>query len=147
MVLLTSGITGCTKKEVIHSTEKETVHIPPPEPINRIEGIWTGSYTVEQSPDLGEQYYSMVLKPDGTLINETQGEGQLHIANGTWEMDGDKLICNTICIYGKYSNIGVRQLHTASFDRKSGKITNGEWKDLSSQGWGGSFTITKKTDK
>lgn len=142
-MLLTAGLTaaGC-KKETVYIQEKLVIL----HPAHTVEGIWTGHFTVDILPQLGNQYYSLILKPDGTVINETKWTGQTHINTGTWTMKGDTHVCNTICIYGYDANIGVREVHTALFNKRSGTLTKGEWRNPAPGTGRGDFDLTKKTD-
>ncbi|MBZ4188685.1 hypothetical protein [Niabella beijingensis] len=139
------AITGC-KKEVTYIKDKEIIFVQPPAPVYKVDGIWVGNYTVDIYPELGKQYYSLILKPDGTAINETKWTEQTHISTGTWTMKGDTLICNTTCIYGYYVNIGVREIHTAIFDKKNGTMSKGKWKNPAPETGKGDIFIMRKED-
>jgi hypothetical protein len=108
-----------------------------------IEGLWIGTYTVDGKPDWGEQYFSFVIKPDGTVINDTEGESQQHLSIGTWALAGDKFTCTTTCVYGLQSNMGITENHTAIFDKTKGTISNGVWKNVPPLNGSGTFNITK----
>ena len=82
-------LTGCTKEDPKPSTE--TTY-----PIN---GLWIGTYTVDGQPSLGEQYFSFIIKPDGTMINDTKFSNQQHLAPGTWTLSGNTLSCTFISVY------------------------------------------------
>ncbi|WP_300604124.1 hypothetical protein [Niabella sp.] len=133
--------TGC-QKETVYIKDRLVV-LPP---AHTIDGIWMGTYSVNSMPEMGKQCYSLILKPDGTVINETKWKGQTHMNTGTWEMKGDTLVCNTICIYGYKDNIGVREVHTAIFSKKNGTLTKAEWRNLAPGTGRGDVIVAKKVD-
>lgn len=108
-----------------------------------VQGLWTGTYTVDGQPTLAPQYFSFVIKPDGTLLVDTKGNNVQHLAIGTWTLNGNVLACSFTCVYGLPTNVGVSQTSTALFDINTGKITNGIWKIVSSGTGSGTFTISK----
>jgi len=109
-----------------------------------IEGLWIGYYTVDGQPSQGQQYYSLVIKPDGTVINDTKGLNQQHLAIGAWTLAGNSFACTTTVVYGLPNNIDVTQTHTATFDKVNGTITNGIWTNISTpSNLTGTFTLTK----
>jgi len=106
-----------------------------------IQGLWTGTYTVSGQPELGQQYFSLIIKPDGTMIADTKGENTQHLAPGTWSLSGNQLTCNYTCVYGLPANVGITEIAIATWD-KTGKLT-GTWKnDPDTQG-AGEITLTK----
>ena len=115
---------------------------PDPTP-GTIEGLWIGTYTVDGQPNLGQQYYSLVIKPDGTVINDTKWENQQHLSVGTWTLNGDSFEATATCVYGLPVNIDVTETHTAKFDKTNGTITNGTWENPPPLTGSGTFTLTK----
>lgn len=110
---------------------------------NSIEGLWIGSYAVDGFPNAGLRYFSFIIKPDGTVINDTKAENQQHLSTGTWALNGDSFTCTATCVYGLPINIGVVETHTATFDKANGTITNGVWKNVPPLTGSGTFTLTK----
>ena len=109
-----------------------------------IEGLWIGTYAVDGFPSAGQQYYSLIIKPDGTVINDTKGLNQQHLSVGSWTLTGNSFTCTTTCVYGAPVNIEAVQTHTATFDKTNGTITNGIWTDVvSASNLSGTFTLTK----
>ncbi len=108
-----------------------------------IQGLWIGSYTVDGQPALGQQYYSFIIKPDGTMIGDSKSSNptQQHITLGTWNLSGSTLSCAITCIYGLSVNIGLNQTCTATWDN-TGKLT-GTWKNVSGPTASGTFTMTR----
>lgn len=108
-----------------------------------IHGLWIGTYTVDGQPGVGQQYFSFVIKPDGTLINDTKSAGQQHLNIGNWTLSGNSFSVTTLCVYGHSSNIGVQETHTATFDSNNGTFTNGIWKNKPPLTGSGTFSISK----
>ena len=123
------------------SCTKDSSSQPEPDPKHPIEGLWIGTYAVDGYPNLGQQYFSFIIKPDGTMINDTKGSNIQHIAIGTWSLSGNIFSCSFTCIYGISSNIGVKETCTATFD-DTGKLT-GTWKNVAPLTGSGSITLAR----
>ena len=121
--------TGCHKKA--EQVPKEAFH-----------GLWIGAYKVDGEPRFGEQYFSFIIKPDGTMINDTKWEGQQHISVGSWTLNGNLLSCTATCISGLPSNLGIKEKHEAKIDKSTG-ILSGTWKNAPPLNGSGTFTLTK----
>jgi len=106
-----------------------------------IQGLWIGTYTVSGHAELGQQYFSLVIKPDGTMIADTKGQNTQHLAPGTWSLTGTQLTCTYTCVYGLPVNIGVTEIANATWD-KTGKLT-GTWIDDPNTQGTGAITLTK----
>ena len=91
---------------------------------------------------LGEQYFSFIIKPDGTMINDTKGGNQQHLAPGTWNLNGNILSCTFTCVYGSPSNIGITETSTAMWDNKD-KLATGIWKNVGMPAGSGKFSLKK----
>jgi hypothetical protein len=107
-----------------------------------IQGLWIGTYTVDGQPGLGEQYFSFIIKPDGTMINDTKFSNQQHLAPGTWTLSGSTLSCTFTSVYGIPQNIGITETSTATWDNK-GKLTTGIWKNVAPLTGSGTFTLSR----
>lgn len=123
-------ITSCTKSVAQTTT-----------PTYPIQGLWIGTYTVDGQTSLGEQYFSLIIKPDGTIIADTKGGDKQHLAPGSWTLTGNTLSCIFTCVYGYPSNIGVTEMATATWD-KTGKL-GGFWKNASQNSGSGVITLTR----
>ncbi len=125
-------ITSCKKDD----TPKPGTHI--------IQGLWIGLYSVDGHPETTPEYFSFVIKPDGTIINDTKALNQQHLNIGTWTLAGDSSFsCTTTCVYGLPNNIGVVENHTAKFSKSAGTLSNGVWKNVPPLNGSGTFTLTK----
>ncbi len=109
-----------------------------------IEGLWVGTYTVDGMPNLGQQYYSLVIKPDGTVINDTKGANQQNLHIGNWTLTGNSFSTTVTSVWGSPYTVGTIQTHTATFDKANGTVTNGVWMDVDAPpNYSGTFTMTK----
>lgn len=113
----------------------------PPVTPPTIEGLWIGTYTTDGHTEFGKQYFSFVIKPDGTLINDTKGDNKQHLNIGTWQMNGGTLSCTFTCVYGVASNIGIAETSTASLDEKGD--LQGTWKNIPPLTGSGTFSLKK----
>ena len=125
-------LTGCKKEDPKPTTETTYP----------IQGLWIGTYAVDGQPSLGEQYFSFIIKPDGTMINDTKFSNQQHLAPGTWTLSGNTLSCTFTSVYGIPQNIGITETTTATWDSK-GKLTSGIWKNVAPLTGSGTFTLTR----
>ena len=112
-----------------------------PAPESKIEGLWIGTYTVDQTPSAGQQYASYSIKPDGTMISDSKNIGVQNICIGTWTLTGTTLSSSYHVIYGDSQNIDITQTITATWD-KSGKLT-GTWENNDTGHYTGTFTMTR----
>ncbi len=108
-----------------------------------IQGLWLGSYTVDGIYTIAKQTCNLILKPDGTLIYESDGAGTNHLTTGKWTLQDDILTCKCTCVYGLESNIGAEQIYTFRINQKTGELTEGVWKDISPRSGSGTFILTK----
>lgn len=118
----------------------EVINVPTNFPI---EGLWIGSYTFDKYPSLGSQYISFAIKPDGTLVYDSNGSGGQYLSIGTWTLSGTKLSISTENVYSPDPTLlGVKQSISATWD-KTGKLTDGTWQTLLSNGSTGKFTMSR----
>jgi hypothetical protein len=111
-----------------------------------IQGLWIGTYTGNGS-SAAPQYFSLIIKPDGNVINETQvaSDTTQYLNVGTWQLSGNTLTATYTNVYGKgpTSFIGDSQTATATFNASTGTLTNGTWTDVAPLIGSGAFTLTK----
>jgi len=108
---------------------------------SKIEGLWIGTYTVDQTPSAGQQYASYSIKPDGTMISDSKNIGVQNICIGTWTLTGTTFSSSYHVIYGDSQNIGITQTITATLDN-TGKLS-GTWVNNDSGNYSGTFTMTR----
>jgi hypothetical protein len=106
-----------------------------------IQGLWIGTYTVNGDPNHVSQYYSFVVKPDGTMIQDGKDGNQQAISIGTWSLTGTSFSCHFTSIYG-VSGVGVIEDATATWDN-SGKLNAGVWSNPPPGTGSGTFTMSR----
>ncbi|MES2429361.1 MAG: hypothetical protein V4556_00410 [Bacteroidota bacterium] len=106
-----------------------------------LQGLWLGTYAVDGNPITG-QYGNLIIKPDGTLIYDSDGGGTQHLTLGKWVLSGDVLTCNCTTVYGLESNIGTEQIFTFRYNKKNGALSEGVWKDVYGSG-SGTFSLKR----
>ncbi|MEO6290743.1 MAG: hypothetical protein ABIO76_12515 [Ginsengibacter sp.] len=110
-----------------------------PPPTYHIEGLWTGTIENETS---GPQFYSLSIKPGGTLTFDGIGAGQQHLGIGTWSLNGNTFTSFVTTVYGISTNVGVKQTLTAEFNNRNGTLI-GTWENTSPANDSGTFSLTK----
>ncbi|MGB3132512.1 MAG: hypothetical protein WBB26_12600 [Saprospiraceae bacterium] len=135
-ILLVSTF-SCSDDE---TCQGEVANVPTNFPI---EGLWIGSYTIDNSPSPGTQYISFAIKPDGTLVNDSKGTYGQYLSIGTWTLGSQTLNCTIVCVYSpEPALLGAKQTFSATWD-KTGKLTDGTWRTVSSNGGTGKFTMSR----
>jgi hypothetical protein len=93
-----------------------------------VKGLWIGTYTVDQLPAQGALYYSLIVKPDGSLLTEGKGgNGTTYYSVGTWTLVGDSLKCSHTSINAPPPQ--VSQTLKFFFNSSNGTLSSGTWKD------------------
>jgi hypothetical protein len=114
------------------------------DPINNdpveIVGFWEGTYKVDGNPALGEQYFNLLIKSDGTSTNEGKWYDDLVINVGTWTLSGTTITIQQDNVFGGAAN---PQILTATFDSVGGKLTNGDIQNQSGTN-SGTFEAVKR---
>ncbi len=121
----------------IFSCKKDKV-ITPTYPVS---GLWIGTYTSDQQPAAGAQYFSFVIKPDGTIIFDAKASTNQYIALGTWNLTGTAFTSAYTNIWSTLGPTGVSQTAKATFDN-TGKLTGGTWSNAGG-GATGTFTLNR----
>lgn len=99
-----------------------------PTPTYPIEGLWIGTYTVDNLPSQGSLYYSFIIKPNGEVLTEGKGgDGVTYYAAGTWELTDNTFTATYTSI--NFKGLPVQQSATATFSN-TGTLTNGTWEDI-----------------
>jgi hypothetical protein len=128
---------SCTKDNVNPSPTPATVTTNFP-----IEGLWIGIYTQNGQPALGERYFSLAIRPGGTMVSDGKvGTTDSNLSTGTWTLTGDTLRCSFTCVYGLPNNVGVSQAYKAVWDQ-TGKLT-GNWNNFLSPSSSGVITLKR----
>ena len=108
----------------------------------KLEGLWSGTYSVDQNPKQGKLYYSIVFKPGGTLITEGKGsDGTSYYSSGKWDLNGTDLNCEFQTINFPYGTVVQRS--TFQFNSQTCQLTNGKWKDIQNGPNTGEFQLSQ----
>ncbi len=93
-------------------------------PSNAIVGLWIGSQNPNDGSTTVPLYYSFEIKSDNTLLVQGQGaDGNTYYSVGTWSLAGTAFTA-TINVTN-FSQSGVKQTITATYNSTSGKLTSG----------------------
>jgi hypothetical protein len=124
---------------VATSCEKEEIEKKYP-----IEGLWIGTYTINEIPQQGALYYSFIIKPGGSLLTEGKGgDGKTYYATGSWTLT-DTLFSFTYTTPDAFNN-PVTATGTATY-HKTGKLTNGIWHNITKPNISGTFPVMDRVN-
>lgn len=99
-------------------------------PTYSIQGLYIGTYTVNQQPTQPPLAYSFIIYPDGTLSTKGKGaNGKDAYSTGTWTLNANSVFTGTITQYLTTTATPITQSVTGTFST-SGEITNGTWTDV-----------------
>lgn len=118
-------ITGCTDKEEPTGQSSSC-----PDPVYPVEGMWVGTYKVDQNSAQPALPYILFVKPGGKLLTESMGgNGVLHYSSGSWTLNGAQFTFN-IQTFPASGNI--EQSGTLVFSN-TGVMSSGTWNDTYNQ--------------
>lgn len=108
--------------------KKDTSTPDPVSPTYPIEGLWIGTFTVDNNPSQpGSYYYSYAIYPDGSvLVKSRPADGNNYYSTGTWTLSATNKFSATITTMN-FSGPQVTQTITADFVN-TGEMT-GVWND------------------
>jgi hypothetical protein len=129
VLIFTLGIISCKK-------DSTTTPVTYP-----IQGLWIGTYQVNGMPGLGSQYYSFIIKPDGTILVESEGASAKYYSRGTWTLSGTTLNTTVTSFSYPAGNRPTTQTGTATFSN-TGTLTGGVWSNTGTS-LTGTFTLTR----
>ncbi|ANH80764.1 hypothetical protein A8C56_07020 [Niabella ginsenosidivorans] len=109
--------------------------------IYQVNGLWIGTYSVNGQPGWGNQYYSLVVKPDGTLIVDSKLGTQQHLSTGTWSLNDTTFNASFTCVYGADENVGITETITATWN-SSGTLV-GTWSNIPPLTGSGNITLER----
>lgn len=126
---------GCTKNNTTNNNPTPT----------SILGLWAG--TAITTGGTTPQYFSLIVKADGTIISDTKTSSNLssqYFSVGTWSLNGDLFTYSISNVYGNTlpSYIGQTQTGSATFSSQTGNLTNGSWTNPSPFS-SGTFNVVK----
>ncbi|MCG2615409.1 hypothetical protein LZZ85_14005 [Terrimonas sp. NA20] len=92
-----------------------------------LHGTWTGTYTVDQLPDLPPLQYTFFIKPGGELLTEGMGgDGRLYRHKGTWKLKGVTFTATYTTINRYWSEV----TQSAKMTYSAGAFINATWTDV-----------------
>ncbi len=116
-----------------------------------VEGLWLGTYSGNQNPELGNRFYSFVIYPDGTILTKGMADGQYYYSSGTWtwQSSASNVFVATITnITTPRNGLPVTQRITATWS-KTGVMTDGTWVDINNPngtGLSGKFSTMQRVN-
>lgn len=71
-----------------------------PTPTYPVAGLYTGTYSVNSKPELGNRYYSFAVFPDGSLLTKSLTEnGDTTYQKGSWTLSSDSTFTGIIATF------------------------------------------------
>jgi hypothetical protein len=108
-------------------------------------GVYSGTYTVDQTPGQAPLPFSLFVESDGTVVTESKGaNGSWYYSSGTWTLSGDSLKTSMSTV--NFPNVTVQQNQKFLFTRSTGQISGGTWKDIVNGTNSGSFQNMTRND-
>ena len=94
-----------------------------------VEGLWTGTYTIDNNPsESGVYFYSYAVYTDGSiLVKGTGADGETYYSSGQWSLSNSNVFSATYTTIN-FGGPQVTQSLTINFSN-TGKMTDGTWKD------------------
>lgn len=108
-----------------------------------VEGLWTGTFTVDNTPSQPGTYFeSYAVYPDGSILVKTlAADGNIYYSTGNWTLSNTNEFSATF-ISMNFNGAQVTQTLTANFSN-TGKMTNGVWTDTVNGSQTGKFSVTR----
>ena len=135
-----SCLTGAITLFQLVSCNKAKAEMPC---IGTLNGLWIVTQTDDQHPEYGSTYFSIIIKPDSSMIADTKGPSQ-HLSIGNWTLSSNNLLnCNTTVVYGLQVNLGHQQILSCQYNKASNTISAGTWITYPGGSSTGKFTAKK----
>ena len=125
------------------SCKKDPTSSTPATPTYPVQGLWTGTYTVDNNPsETGSYFFSYAVYPDGSILVKTLGaDGNTYYSTGNWTLSNANEFSATFTTMN-FNGAQVTQTITANFS-DTGKMTSGIWNDLKNGGQTGKFSVDR----
>jgi len=106
---------------IFQSCDKETLSVP----VYPIEGLWIGTYNIEEAVEEGDSfYYSYYIRKDDSIQVHSQGaDGNTYYGIGTWTLNDT--IFNAQITTTNFGQQGQVQNVSAIYDKKKGVLKEG----------------------
>lgn len=113
----------------VFSCKKDSSTPAPTTPTYQIEGLWIGTFTVDNDPSqAGTYYYSYAVYPDGSiLVKSLAADGNNYYSTGSWTLSSSNVFSATF-ISMNFNGPQVTQTITANYSN-TGEMTDGIWTD------------------
>lgn len=127
----------------VTSCQKDSTPPTPDAPKYPVEGLWIGTFTVENNPSQpGTYYYSYSVYPDGSILLKTlAADGNNYYSTGKWTLSSANEFSATFTSMN-FNGAQVTQTITANFS-DSGKMTDGVWTDMKNGSQSGKFVANR----
>lgn len=125
------------------SCQKDEATAPTPTPTYPVEGLWIGTFTVDNNPSQsGIYYFSYTVYPDGSILVKTlASDGNNYYSPGKWTLSNSNEFSATFTSLN-FSGLEVTQTVTANFS-DTGKMTDGVWTDKKNANQTGKFSVER----
>lgn len=113
----------------VSSCQKDSTPPTPTTPTYPVEGLWIGTFTVDNNPSqAGTYFYSYAVYPDGSiLVKSLPADGNTYYSAGQWTLSNANVFSATFTSMN-FKGAQVTQTITANFS-DTGKMTDGVWTD------------------
>src|SRR6185437_15518561 len=127
---------------VFNACKKDSTSPTPDSPKYQVEGLWIGTFTVDNNPaEPGVYYYSYAVYPDGSiLVKSLAADGHNYYSTGKWTLSNANVFSATFISIN--SSGSLTQTITANFS-DSGKMTDGVWTDIQNGGQSGKLSMER----
>jgi hypothetical protein len=127
----------------VSSCQKDSPSPPPTDPTYPVEGLWIGTFTVDNNPaEAGTYYFSYAVYPDGTILVKTlAADGNNYYSTGNWTLSNTNEFSANITSMN-FNGAQVTQSITANFS-DAGKMTDGVWTDIKNANQTGKFSVDR----
>lgn len=128
---------------VFNACQKDSTSPTPDSPKYQVEGLWIGTYTIDNSPsESGIYFYSYAVYKDGSILIKGMGaDGNTYYSSGQWALSSTNVFSSTYTTIN-FSGAQVTQTMTANFS-DTGKMTEGVWTDTKNGSQTGKLTMER----
>lgn len=127
----------------VSSCKKDSTSSTPPTPIYPVQGLWTGTYTVDNNlSEAGSYFFSYAVYTNGSILVKTLGaDGNTYYSAGNWTLSNANEFSATFTTMN-FNGVQVTQTITANFS-DTGKMTSGVWTDSKNGDQTGKFSVDR----
>lgn len=127
----------------VSSCQKDDTSSTPGTPTYPVEGLWIGTFTVDNNPSQsGTYFYSYAVYPDGSiLVKSMPADGNTYYSTGKWTLTDTNEFSATFTSMN-FNGAQVTQRITATFS-DAGKMTDGVWVDMKNANQTGKLSMQR----